>query len=128
MLRNTSVGGKWWWLCRAQACKNEAELAGLRLCHQKDGAALARLFAWLEGAVAGGETVWEAEVGEAIARFREASGEGTYHAPSALFLSVWVACVGLFGLLGVTLETAYGTIINIMHARRCLVVLAYSGQ
>jgi Xaa-Pro aminopeptidase len=31
-----------------KACKNEAELAGMRECHYRDGAAECEFFAWLE--------------------------------------------------------------------------------
>ena len=31
-----------------KACKNDAELSGMRACHYRDGAAVCEFFAWLE--------------------------------------------------------------------------------
>ncbi|MCZ6522588.1 MAG: aminopeptidase P family protein [Alphaproteobacteria bacterium] len=38
-----------------KACKNAVELAGARAAHLRDGAALSRFLAWLDGAAPGGE-------------------------------------------------------------------------
>ncbi len=38
----------------AKACKNPTELAGMRAAHRRDGVALARFLAWLDGAMAKG--------------------------------------------------------------------------
>lgn len=41
----------------AKAIKNEAELAGMRACHIRDGAALSEYFAWLENELVNKKTV-----------------------------------------------------------------------
>ena len=43
-----------------KACKNEAELAGIRAAHRRDGAALTRFLAWLAAAPPGSVTELEA--------------------------------------------------------------------
>jgi len=56
-----------------KACKNDAELAGMRACHLRDGAAMAEFFAWLEEELASkeGQTVGEVEVDERVCLFRK---------------------------------------------------------
>ncbi len=58
---------------RMKARKNEGELAGIRAAHRRDGVAMVRFLAWLEGAVpAGGVT--EMSAAARLERFR-AEGE-----------------------------------------------------
>ena len=52
--------------------KNDVELAGMRACHLRDGAALCRFFAWLEGAVARGEELDECSVSDRLEQERQA--------------------------------------------------------
>ncbi|KAG5190477.1 peptidase [Tribonema minus] len=60
-------------LSMAKALKNEAELAGMRAAHVRDGAALSEFLCWLEGEVRGGRRVSEVEVDEVLStRFRAA--------------------------------------------------------
>ena len=54
-----------------KACKNAVELAGSRRAHQRDGIALARFFAWLDGAIDAGD-VTEITAAETLAEFRRA--------------------------------------------------------
>lgn len=57
-----------------KAMKNEAELAGMREAHLRDGAALASFFAWIEAAVArGGGRLSEVELVRKLRSFREAA-------------------------------------------------------
>lgn len=65
-------------LALAKACKNHDELAGMRACHAVDGAALVRLFAWLEEQLQTGVRVEEVDVVEAVADFRRRSGGASY--------------------------------------------------
>ncbi len=54
-----------------KACKNEAEMEGMRQAHIVDGAAMAHFMAWLENAiVTEGRTVSEVEVDEVLTGFR----------------------------------------------------------
>ncbi|MEM7499294.1 MAG: aminopeptidase P family protein [Pseudomonadota bacterium] len=57
-----------------KALKNDAELDGMRAAHRRDGAALCRFLAWLDGALASGETVDEITVARRIEEFRRATG------------------------------------------------------
>ena len=57
-----------------KACKNEAELAGMRACHIRDGAAMAEFFAWLEHEL-GSRTISEVELDEKVCSFRESFGK-----------------------------------------------------
>ncbi len=63
----------------AKACKNAAELDGMRAAHRRDGAAMARFLAWLEGAAAGGD-VGERSAAAHLETLRRAAGE--YRGPS----------------------------------------------
>eukprot|EP01043_Picozoa_sp_COSAG02_P064543 COSAG02_NODE_9470_length_2206_cov_2.481253_1_plen_500_part_10 len=65
-------------LALAKACKNSDELAGMRACHAVDGAALARLFAWMEEHMQAGNTITEVDVVEAADEFRRGSGGCSY--------------------------------------------------
>ncbi|MBV0912362.1 aminopeptidase P family protein [Rhodobacteraceae bacterium ASV31] len=56
-----------------KACKNAAELDGMRAAHLRDGAALTRFLHWLRTAAPGDLTEWEAA--EKLARFRQALPE-----------------------------------------------------
>ncbi|KAL9183192.1 hypothetical protein ACHAXT_004979 [Thalassiosira profunda] len=54
-----------------KACKNEAEMEGMRRAHIVDGAAMAHFMAWLENAiVVEGRSVSEVEVDEVLTGFR----------------------------------------------------------
>ena len=67
-----------------KACKNEAELAGMRACHLRDGAAMAEFFAWLEAELESkeGSTVGEVEVDERVCSFRKQLSPGQWLEPS----------------------------------------------
>jgi Xaa-Pro aminopeptidase len=56
-----------------KACKNAAEIEGMRKAHIRDGAAMARFLCWLEQAAAGG-TLTEIAAAEALEGFRRATG------------------------------------------------------
>jgi len=59
-----------------KACKNEAELAGMRACHIRDGAAMAEFFSWLEEELSiAGRVVSEVELDEKVCSFRESFGK-----------------------------------------------------
>ncbi|MER2519597.1 MAG: aminopeptidase P family protein [Bdellovibrionales bacterium] len=62
-----------------RACKNETEINGMRAAHRRDGAALAKFFAWLDEAWAS-EQVTELSAEEKLAEFR-AQGD-MYRGPS----------------------------------------------
>eukprot|EP00577_Skeletonema_sp_RCC1716_P005313 CAMPEP_0113416366 /NCGR_PEP_ID=MMETSP0013_2-20120614/25078_1 /TAXON_ID=2843 ORGANISM="Skeletonema costatum, Strain 1716" /NCGR_SAMPLE_ID=MMETSP0013_2 /ASSEMBLY_ACC=CAM_ASM_000158 /LENGTH=766 /DNA_ID=CAMNT_0000303417 /DNA_START=91 /DNA_END=2391 /DNA_ORIENTATION=+ /assembly_acc=CAM_ASM_000158 len=54
-----------------KACKNEAEMEGMRQAHIVDGAAMANFMAWLENAiVVEGRSVSEVEIDEVLTGFR----------------------------------------------------------
>ncbi|KDQ22465.1 hypothetical protein PLEOSDRAFT_1068796 [Pleurotus ostreatus PC15] len=54
-----------------KAIKNATELEGFRQCHVRDGAALARYFAWLEEELGGGrEDLTESEAAEQLEKYR----------------------------------------------------------
>jgi Xaa-Pro aminopeptidase len=54
-----------------KACKNDAELEGMRQAHIVDGAAMAKFMAWLEDTVVvKGTAVSEVEIDEVLTRFR----------------------------------------------------------
>ncbi len=53
-----------------KACKPDAEIAHVRSVMEQDGAALAELFAWLEGAVARGERITELTIDEKVTAAR----------------------------------------------------------
>lgn len=69
-------------LALAKACKNNDELAGMRQCHAVDGAALVRLFAWLDEQVQTDTRVDEVDVVDAAHEFRRRFGGGSYLGPS----------------------------------------------
>ncbi|MEL6768968.1 MAG: aminopeptidase P family protein [Pseudomonadota bacterium] len=56
-----------------KATKNAAELAGIRAAHRRDGAAMVRFLAWLDGALASGEALDEITVARRLEGFREAT-------------------------------------------------------
>jgi Xaa-Pro aminopeptidase len=56
-----------------KACKNAAEIEGMRKAHIRDGAALARYLAWFEANAAGGELT-EIQASETLEGFRRATG------------------------------------------------------
>ncbi len=58
----------------AKATKNDVELAGLRACHVRDGAALCRFLCWLEVELARGSELDEVQAAERLEAFR-AEGE-----------------------------------------------------
>lgn len=62
MLRLTRTAGRALPHLPLQAVKNDAELAGMREAHLRDGVALARFLCWLEAAIAGGAVLTEVEV------------------------------------------------------------------
>ena len=53
-----------------KSIKNDTELNGFRACHIRDGAALARYFAWLEEQLGAGKTVTESEGADQLSAFR----------------------------------------------------------
>ncbi|KAI0316094.1 Creatinase/aminopeptidase [Amylostereum chailletii] len=53
-----------------KAIKNDAEVAGFRACHIRDGAALARYFAWLEEQLDAGAEISESEGADRLEKFR----------------------------------------------------------
>jgi len=54
-----------------KACKSETEIAGMRAAHERDGVALVRFLAWLDGAlVGGGNAIDELGVAERLEAFR----------------------------------------------------------
>ena len=58
-----------------KACKNETEIAGMRAAHERDGVALVRFLAWLDGALSqGGNRIDELGVADRLYGFR-AEGE-----------------------------------------------------
>jgi Xaa-Pro aminopeptidase len=57
-----------------KAVKNSVEIEGAKAAHRRDGAALARFLAWLEGAAAGG-ALTEIEAVEALESFRRETGK-----------------------------------------------------
>ena len=72
-----------------KAVKNAAELAGMRACHLRDGAAVAEFFAWLEeelprrgGSGGGAEAITEVELDERVTASRAALSPGTFLEPS----------------------------------------------
>ncbi|TFY71297.1 hypothetical protein EVG20_g1690 [Dentipellis fragilis] len=53
-----------------KALKNETEVAGFRASHIRDGAALARYFAWLEEQLNAGKTLTESEAADQLEKYR----------------------------------------------------------
>ena len=58
-----------------KARKTEAELAGMRAAHLRDGAAMATFLCWLDGALAAGESLTEIAIVEKLEAFRAAGGD-----------------------------------------------------
>ncbi|MEO0823199.1 MAG: aminopeptidase P family N-terminal domain-containing protein, partial [Pseudomonadota bacterium] len=58
----------------AKAIKTEAELAGIRAAHIRDGAAFVRFLHWLETALAAGEPLTEIAIASTLERFRHETG------------------------------------------------------
>jgi Xaa-Pro aminopeptidase len=56
-----------------KAVKNHAEIAGMKAAHQRDGVAMVRYLAWLDGAAASG-TLTEIEAVQALESFRRDTG------------------------------------------------------
>lgn len=56
----------------AKAVKNEAELAGMREAHARDGVALVKFFCWLDKTIAGGAVITECQVDEELTGLRAA--------------------------------------------------------
>lgn len=54
----------------AKAIKNETEMAGMRACHVRDGAALIEYFAWLEDQLAKGAKINEIEAADKLEQIR----------------------------------------------------------
>ncbi|MEO1265896.1 MAG: M24B family metallopeptidase, partial [Pseudomonadota bacterium] len=57
-----------------KAIKTDAEIAGSRAAHLRDGAAMVRFLAWLETAIADGEPVTEIHAAEQLEQFRQETG------------------------------------------------------
>jgi len=58
-----------------KARKNEAELAGMRAAHLRDGAAVARFLNWLDGALEAGAPLTEIDAVERLETFRRVGGD-----------------------------------------------------
>lgn len=54
-----------------KAAKNDAELAGMRAAHRRDGAAVCRFLAWLDAEVAAGRYYHEGELADKLLSFRQ---------------------------------------------------------
>ena len=54
----------------AKACKNEAELKGIKESHQRDGAAVSKHFAWLSQQLRNKQLLYEAEAAEHLEDMR----------------------------------------------------------
>jgi Xaa-Pro aminopeptidase len=65
-----------------KALKNEAELAGIRACHVRDGAALTAFFHWLETTVAARGALTEYTAAAKLEEFRAKASPGTHMGPS----------------------------------------------
>ncbi len=63
-----------------KACKNAVEIAGARAAHIRDGAAVVRFLAWLDGEQAAGRLYNEAELADKLLEFR--SGGEHFQGPS----------------------------------------------
>lgn len=53
-----------------KAIKNSTEIEGFRQCHVRDGAALARYFAWLEEQLHNGSVLNESQGSDKLEEFR----------------------------------------------------------
>jgi len=56
----------------AKACKNQAEITGMRNAHIRDGLAMVRFLAWLDHEVADGQLYSEGELSDRLFAFRSA--------------------------------------------------------
>jgi len=56
-----------------KACKNEAELAGMKAAHLRDGLAVTKFLCWLDGALAGKQKLSEMDVAARLEAFRKES-------------------------------------------------------
>ncbi len=63
-----------------KACKNDVELDGIRAAHVRDGAALTRFLAWLDGEIDAGRTVSEISAAAQLEEFRRA--DNMFQGPS----------------------------------------------
>src|SRR5690606_3816006 len=54
-----------------KAAKNSTEIAGMKACHVRDGAAMTKFLAWLDSEVAAGRLHNEAELADQLQAFRE---------------------------------------------------------
>ncbi|MDZ5516336.1 aminopeptidase P family protein [Vibrio fluvialis] len=54
-----------------KAAKNATEIAGMKACHVRDGAAMTKFLAWLDSEVAAGRLHNEAELADQLQAFRE---------------------------------------------------------
>lgn len=54
----------------AESGKNNTEIAGMRACHIRDGAAMVQFLAWLDNEVANGRLHNEAELADRLEAFR----------------------------------------------------------
>ena len=57
-------------VAEAKAIKTDAEIAGFRACHIRDGAALARYFAWLQEQLDNGVVLNESEGADQLEKYR----------------------------------------------------------
>lgn len=57
-------------VAEAKAIKTDAEIAGFRASHVRDGAALARYFAWLEEQLNNGARLTESEGADKLEAYR----------------------------------------------------------
>jgi Xaa-Pro aminopeptidase len=71
----------------AKAVKNEVELAGLRACHVRDGAAVCRYLAWLERELARGAVLDEVAASSRLEAFR--AEEEHFQGVSFPSISAW---------------------------------------
>ncbi|XOV90481.1 MAG: aminopeptidase P family protein [Pseudomonadota bacterium] len=58
-----------------KACKNTAELTGMRSCHIRDGAAVSRFLHWLHGEVNAGRFHNEADLADRLEQFRSSDAD-----------------------------------------------------
>lgn len=74
-----------------KAIKNETEIEGFRQCHIRDGAALARYFAWLEEQLNNGVELNESQVADKLEKFRSLVRK-IHYIPAAHVLLVNSSC------------------------------------
>jgi Xaa-Pro aminopeptidase len=63
-----------------KACKNATEIEGMRRAHRRDGAAVVRFLAWLDGEVEAGRLHSEAELSDRLYQFR--ASDDRFRGPS----------------------------------------------